>query len=91
MSLKWTKSLWKKLTGESQEKTQTSTGKNNKIGDGSNLKQVSISDKSLVSNINSGGSGNTYYNINNLGRDVIITMDLAKKQKKRGASYRNYQ
>lgn len=68
---KWIKHLWKKLTGD-KEKIQTNTSKNNEFGSGSNLNQVNVSDKSSVSNNNNGGSYNTYYNINNLGRDVII-------------------
>ena len=68
---KWIKCLWKKLTGD-KEKIQTNTSKNNKISGKSSLNQVNISERSSVGNNNNGRTGNTYYNINNLGRDVII-------------------
>src|SRR5947209_15341347 len=80
MFLKWIKQYRKKLTS-SKEKTQINTSKNNKIGDGSSLNQISISDRSLGNNINAGGVGNNYYNINNSGRDVIINGFQEEKEK----------
>jgi hypothetical protein len=80
MFWKWIKRLWKKLTG-GKEKVQTNTSKDNKISGKSSLNQVNVSGKSSA-NINSGGSGNTYYNINNLGRDVIINNSYREEIKK---------